>query len=63
MKTRTKDRHGRKAAEVPFDPVLFAAAVPSRKPTAQDLEDTRGHENDPIEPKEYQDTDEMLDDP
>jgi hypothetical protein len=50
-------------AEVPFDPVLFAATVPSRKPTAKDLQDIKKHENDPIEPKEYAGIDEMLDDP
>jgi len=49
--------------EVPFDPVLFAATVPSRKPTAKDIQDTKEHEDDLIEPKEYTDTDEMLDDP
>ena len=50
-------------AEVPFDPVLFAATVPSRKPTAKDIQDTKEHEDDLIEPKEYTDTDEMLDAP
>jgi hypothetical protein len=50
-------------AEVPFDPVLFAATVPARKPTAKDIQDTKEHENDLIEPKEYTDTDEMLDAP
>ncbi len=49
--------------EVPFDPVLFAATVPSRKPTAKDIQDTKEHEDDLIEPKEYTDTDEMLDNP
>ena len=50
-------------AEVPFDPVLFAASVPSRKPTAKDIQDTETHKDDLIEPKEYTDTDEMLDGP
>ena len=49
--------------EVPFDPVLFAATVPARKPTAKDIQDTKEHEDDLIEPKEYTDTDEMLDAP
>lgn len=49
--------------EAPFDPVLFAATVPSRKPTAKDIQDTKAHEGDLIEPKEYTDTDEMLDEP
>ncbi len=50
-------------AEAPFDPVLFAATAPPRKPTAKDIEDTKAHEDDLIEPKEYTDTDEMLDAP
>ncbi|MBU6399866.1 MAG: hypothetical protein KGS61_06070 [Verrucomicrobia bacterium] len=49
--------------EVPFDPVLFAASAPPREPTPKDLQDVKRHENDPIEPKEYEETDEMLDDP
>jgi hypothetical protein len=52
-----------KKVEVPFDPVLFAATVPARKPTAKDIQDTKEHEDDLIEPKEYTDTDEMLDAP
>jgi hypothetical protein len=56
-------KRGKAEAEVPFDPVLFAAAVPSRKPTAKDLKDTQAHENDPIEPREYDDPQEMLDAP
>ena len=47
---------------VPFDPVLFAATVPSHQPTAKDIQDTKEHEDDLIEPKEYTDTDEMLND-
>ena len=39
--------------EVPFDPVLFAALVPSRKPTAQDKADAKERPNDAIEPKEH----------
>lgn len=50
-------------AEVRFDPVLFAATVPARKPTAKDRRDVKEHENDPIEPKKYEDPGEMLDDP
>jgi hypothetical protein len=48
--------------EVPFDPVLFAATVPSRKPTAKDIADIKAHENDPIEPREYGGMDEMVED-
>jgi hypothetical protein len=58
-----KVKEKKQRAEVPFDPVLFAATVPSRKPTAKDIQDTKEHEDDLIEPKEYTDTDEMLDDP
>jgi hypothetical protein len=49
-------------AAVPMDPVLFAATVPSRKPTAKDLKDVKEHEDDPIEPKEYEGMDEMVED-
>ncbi len=50
-------------SEVSFDPVLFAATVPPREPTAKDLRDIKQHENDPIEPKEHEETDAMLDEP
>ncbi len=36
MKAKTTEQH---KSEVPFDPVLFAATVPSRKPTARDRAD------------------------
>ena len=39
--------------QVPFDPVLFAATVPSRKPTRKDLADARERSEDAIESKEY----------
>ena len=39
--------------EVPFDPVLFAAVVPSRKPTAKDKADAKERAGDAIEPKEH----------
>ena len=55
---------GSKSKEkVPCDPVLFAATVPSRKPTAKDVADTKKHQDDLIEPKEYTDTNAMLDEP
>ena len=38
---------------VPFDPILFAATVPARTPTAKDLKDVKKHEDDLIEPKEH----------
>ncbi len=49
MNAKTKKTN----AEVPFDPVLFAATVPGRKPTAKDLADVKEHEADPIEPQQY----------
>ncbi|MSU51581.1 MAG: hypothetical protein EXS37_21250 [Opitutus sp.] len=39
--------------QVPFDPVLFAATVPSRKPTPKDLADAKERPDDAIEPKDY----------
>jgi hypothetical protein len=36
-----------------FDPVLFAAAVSSRKPTAKDKADAKERPGDAIEPKEH----------
>lgn len=49
-------------AEVPFDPVLFAATVPSRKPTAKDLEDCKEREDDAVEPQEYDSMEDMVKD-
>jgi len=49
-------------AEVPFDPVLFAATVPSRTPTPKDVEDVKKHEDDPIEPQEHDAMDETVKD-
>ena len=49
--------------EVPFDPVLFAATVPGRKPTAKDLADVKEHEADPIEPQQYDSMQDMVEDP
>ena len=48
--------------EVVFDPVLFAATVPSRKPTAKDLQDVKAHEDDAIEPKEHETMEESVED-
>lgn len=58
-----KIKESKAKAHAPFDPVLFAATVPSRKPTAKDVRDVKAHEDDPIEPKEYEDTDDLLDAP
>jgi len=49
-------------AEVPFDPVLFAATVPGRKPTPKDLADTKEHKDDAIEPQEYGSMEDMVKD-
>jgi len=49
-------------AEVPFDPVLFAASVPSRKPTAKDIEDSKERGDDAVEPQEYESMDDMAKD-
>lgn len=57
-----KVKEKKQRAEVSFDPVLFAASVPARKPTAKDIADIKAHENDPIEPQEYDGMDEMVED-
>ncbi len=62
MKPLVKTKRKKKKVQVPFDPVLFAATVPSRKPTAKDLKDIKEHENDPIEPKAYDGMNEMAED-
>jgi hypothetical protein len=49
VKAKTK----KAKAEVPFDPVLFAATVPGRKPTPKDLADSKEHKDDAIEPQQY----------
>ena len=49
-------------AEVPFDPVLFAATVPARKPTPQDRADAKEHEDDAIEPQQYDSMEDMVKD-
>jgi hypothetical protein len=47
---------------VAFDPVLFAASVPSRKPTLKDLADAKERADDAIEPKDYKKMDDMVED-
>ena len=49
-------------AEVRFDPVLFAATVPARKPTPKDLADTKEHKDDAIEPQQYDSMEDMVKD-
>jgi len=58
VKVKEKKQH----AEVPFDPVLFAATVPSRKATAKDIADTEAHKDDLIEPQDYESMDDMVKD-
>ena len=48
--------------EVRFNPVLFAATVPARKPTPKDLADMEEHKNDPIEPEKFDSPKDMLQD-
>jgi hypothetical protein len=57
-----KVKEKKRRAKVLFDPVLFAASVPARKPTAKDDADIKAHKNDPIEPQEYDSMDEMVED-
>lgn len=49
-------------AEVPFDPVLFAATVPSRMPTPKDLADSKERKDDAIEPQTYETMEDMVKD-
>ena len=60
MKTESQKQQDKNA--VPFDPVLFAATVPSRQPTAKDLADAKERKDDAIEPKEHAAMDKMVDD-
>jgi len=57
-----KAKEKKQRAEVPFDPVLFAASVPARKPTAKDIADVEEHKGDSIEPQDYESMDDMAKD-
>ena len=46
--------------DVPLEPVLLAATVPSRKPTAQDLADAKERSDDAIEPRDYESMDDAV---
>ena len=48
--------------EVPFDPVLFAATVPSRKPSEKDRADAAERPDDAIEPRNYETMDDTVED-
>ena len=39
--------------QVPFDPILFAVSVPSRRPTEQDRADAKERADDAVEPKDH----------
>jgi hypothetical protein len=56
MKTKTQ----KPKTAAPFDPVLFAATVPGRKPTRQDIADAKEQEDDAIEPQEYAHMEDMV---
>ena len=49
-------------AETSFDPVLFAATVPARKPTPKDKADCREQEDDAVEPKEHETMEDLVKD-
>ncbi len=57
---KTKEKKVKRQAAI--DPVLFAATIPSRKPTAKDMADARELPDDAIEPKKYQSMDKMVED-
>jgi hypothetical protein len=57
-----KVKEKKQRAEVSFDPVLFAATVPPREPTAKDIADAKEHKDDLIEPKNYKSMDNSVDD-
>jgi hypothetical protein len=59
MKAKEKKQ---RAGAILFDPVLFAAAVPSRKPTAADMEASRERSDDAIEPKSHSTMDGIVED-
>jgi hypothetical protein len=51
-----------KVESAPFDPVLFAATVPSRKATKQDLADCQERADDGIQPKDHATMQGIIDD-
>jgi hypothetical protein len=58
MKTKEK----RSKVEVPFDPILFAATVPPRKPTPKDRQDCKEDKEDAVEPEEHDSMEEIAKD-
>ncbi|MBI2926642.1 MAG: hypothetical protein HYY24_13180 [Verrucomicrobia bacterium] len=57
-----KAKEKKAETEVPFDPILFAATVPARKPTPKDLADAKEQPDDAIEPKDHESMDQMVED-
>ena len=57
-----KVKEAKTKAAVPMDPVLFAATVPSRKPTPKDIADCKERPDDVIEPKEHATMDDTVKD-
>lgn len=47
---------------IPFDPILFAVSVPSRKATAKDRADAKERPDDAIEPKDHATMDDTVKD-
>jgi hypothetical protein len=58
MKTKVPAKTAK--GDVPFDPILFAATVPARKPSPRDLVDAKERPDDAIEPKDYSTMDESV---
>jgi len=48
--------------QVPFDPILFALTVPSRKPTAADIKDAKQRIDDAVEPDNHKTMDDAVKD-
>ena len=62
MKPATKPAAKKMKGGIPLDPVLFAASVPSRKPTDKDIADAKEHKDDAIEPQDYEEMDDTVKD-
>jgi hypothetical protein len=58
---KLKDKKASKG-KVEFDPVLFAATVPSRKASAKDHADAAERPEDAVEPKNYPTMDGIVED-
>ena len=57
-----KLREKKAKRESNFDPVLFAATVPSRKPTSKDTADSKDRPYDAVEPKDHETMDDLVKD-